>query len=112
MSKPARHHKLDNLRNLVDGSEEAVNQMVNVFRESTPEIVDELNTQFKEGNWDQYAKTAHKLKSSIDLFQIEELAKSVRELEELAKAEAGADKIKPLHDRLNQVIEEVLDDMA
>jgi HPt (histidine-containing phosphotransfer) domain-containing protein len=111
MNRPQRHHKLDRLQQLLDGDAEALAQMVRVFRENTPQIVSELNEHFDKGDNTQLSRAAHKLKSSIDLFQIDELSASVREIETLSRNRDSMEYISPLIQRLNKVIEEVLEDL-
>ncbi|MBE0641959.1 MAG: Hpt domain-containing protein [Bacteroidales bacterium] len=85
--------------------------MVRVFNENTPHIVSELNQHFNSGDHNQLSRAAHKLKSSIDLFEIDELSASVREIETLSRNGESMDSISPLIQRLNKVIEEVLEDL-
>lgn len=112
MSTSAPHYKLDNLRHLVDNNEEAIRHMIAIFCESTPQIVKELNLYFDERNWDMFGKTAHKLKSSLDLFEITELSTSIRELEKLAKEAGPEEDTRIILSRLNTVIGEVLEDLS
>lgn len=111
MSKQARHHNLDSLSQMLDNDSAALERMIAVFCESTPEIVEVLNENFREEDMEQLSRTAHKLKSSIDLFQIKELSTLVRQLEDIAHSGGTIARIEPLVTRLNQVIREVIEDL-
>jgi HPt (histidine-containing phosphotransfer) domain-containing protein len=111
MSKGRPQYNLNHLRDLLDGDEEALRNMIRVFASSSPDILAELNRHFQTENWESLANTAHKLKSSIDLFDISELRASIREIESLAKAGSGSAAVQPLIDRLNVVMQLVFDDL-
>lgn len=111
MTQPGTYYDLDQLRGLVDGNEEALRHMMVVFTESSPEILVEMNRHFENADWPSLANAAHKLKSSIDLFNISELRPSIREIESLAKAEAGKTALQGLLERLNVVMKTVFEDM-
>lgn len=108
---PVTYYDLDQLRGLMDNDEAALRHMMGVFTESSPEILAEMNRHFEAADWASLANAAHKLKSSIDLFNINELRPSIREIESLAKAEAGTAALQPLIDRLNVVMNAVFEDM-
>lgn len=108
---PVTYYDLDQLRALMDNDGEALRHMMVVFTESSPLILSELNLHFEAADWISLANAAHKLKSSIDLFNINELRPAIREIESLAKAEAGKAALQPLIDRLNVVMNAVFEDM-
>jgi HPt (histidine-containing phosphotransfer) domain-containing protein len=56
---------LNYLKTTCGGSEEMVNQIVNMFLESTPELISEMKTSLAEENWEVLKRNAHKAKSSF-----------------------------------------------
>ncbi|HRY99640.1 MAG TPA: Hpt domain-containing protein [Bacteroidales bacterium] len=111
MKPTGRHHDLHKLSLMLDGDGGALAQMIRVFCESTPEIVEALNTAFREGDHDMLGRMAHKLKSSVDLFGIAELGASVRQIEQWSRLGEPMAGIAPLLSRLNGVVAEVMQDL-
>ena len=60
---------------------EFTNQIVSLFLEAMPESIEKLVAANMDNNYDQISKTAHKMKSQIDLFNINSLKGIIRELE-------------------------------
>ena len=56
---------LNYLKTTCGGSEEMVNQIVNMFLESTPELISEMKTSLAEENWEVLKRNANKAKSSF-----------------------------------------------
>jgi len=56
---------LNYLKTTCGGSEEMVNQIVNMFLESTPELISDMKTSLDEENWEVLKRNAHKAKSSF-----------------------------------------------
>jgi len=82
----------DKLYNLVSikemlGDDEVVKYMIKVFVDSTPETLDELNQGYNENNPDKLARSAHKMKASLDLLKIDQLFEVVRKIDKKEKVE-------------------------
>lgn len=67
------------------GDASFIRKMISLFIETVPQNVDELKKSVEEGNWDQTAKLAHKLKSTIDSMGIRSIHGDIRSVEANAK---------------------------
>ncbi len=86
-------YDLSFLSGLMENDKEAILNMVNIFLDSTPQIVAELNKHYQDGNMKELGKSAHKLKSSIDLFKVNSLHQDIRTLLELGRSNKQNDSI-------------------
>lgn len=78
-------YDLSQLNELAGGSEEFVNTMIETFLEHTPEQFESMNQAFKENDFKRMGDVAHKIKPSIDLFQIQGLGDLIRSVERQGK---------------------------
>lgn len=65
--------------------EEFVKYMVSLFLEHMPKTNADLENACKENDWEKVYFYAHKMKPSIDLFNITQLKDFIRKLEQKAK---------------------------
>ena len=63
------------------GDTDFVKRMVQLFLDTMPASITEIQTAVKEEQWERLSKLAHKLKSTIDSMGIESLKKVVRTIE-------------------------------
>jgi HPt (histidine-containing phosphotransfer) domain-containing protein len=79
--------KLYDLSQLIEivGDEDGLQKMVAIFVESTPRILNELNENFKSGNFEMVAQNAHKMKASIDMMSITPLYHIIRKIDKYEK---------------------------
>jgi hypothetical protein len=75
------------------GSSEFIQKMVSLFIETVPVNVQDLKRFAADKDWEQTAKIAHKLKSTIDSMGIRSLHQCIREIESYAKQKAELDGI-------------------
>jgi CheY-like chemotaxis protein len=74
-------YDLQSIRELADGDEDFIETMVEMFKEESGKMLDEMKSALAEANIDQVGKVAHKLKPTIDQFGISSLQEEVREIE-------------------------------
>jgi len=82
------HNKLYDLamiRSVSGGDEAFIKKMILLFIETVPQNVQELVDATRLKNWEQVAKMAHKLKSTIDSMGIRSLHDQIRRVELQAK---------------------------
>jgi|GEM_PF-527804 len=77
-------YDLSGIRRLAHGNEAFVNRLVQLFIQTTPPIVRELEQHLTERQWGALASAAHHLKSSLDGMHIRSLHAVIRELEACA----------------------------
>lgn len=108
---PGRKFNLEGIRKFVGGDEEAVKNMIHVFLDAIPISLKKFNKAFQEKDYSQLAFYAHKIKSSIDILNIDDLKQDIRTIEHNAKTGTGLDQIPALHKKVNQVIQEVINEL-
>lgn len=73
------------LREISDGDQEFINDMIETFLEETPNDIESMKTQLAASDWVELSKVAHKMKSSIKMFGFETLKNQVLFLEQNGK---------------------------
>jgi CheY-like chemotaxis protein len=73
------------IRSVSGGDEGFIKKMILLFIETVPQNVQELVDATSNKNWEQVAKMAHKLKSTIDSMGIRSLHSKIRTVEHQAK---------------------------
>jgi CheY-like chemotaxis protein len=86
------------------GNKEFIKKMIALFIETVPQNVTELKKSAELENWEQVAKIAHKLKSTIDSMGIKSLHQDIRNVETNAKQKANLSIIHPLTQKIESVI--------
>ena len=82
-------YDLSMVQSISGGDATFMNKMISLFMETVPQNVAELKKSAKEENWDQTAKLAHKLKSTIDSMGIKSIHQEIRSIEANAKQKAS-----------------------
>ena len=67
------------------GDTDFIRKMIDLFMETVPANVRELNLFFAQENWDGVSKIAHKLKSTLDSMGIQSVKQEIRTIEQSAK---------------------------
>jgi HPt (histidine-containing phosphotransfer) domain-containing protein len=85
---------LSYLSDVASGSTEFMVDMINIFLEQTPDYITQLGEAIKNKDWPAVANIAHKIKPTLafmgvasardDMGEIEENARSLKKLEEIA----------------------------
>ena len=82
---PNKLYDLTMIRSVSGGDEAFIKKMILLFIETVPQNVQELVDATASKNWEQVAKMAHKLKSTIDSMGIRSLHSPIRSVEQQAK---------------------------
>ncbi len=99
---------LTNLNEMLGGDKKAIFQMVKIFLQATPESLSELNKCFQKNDLDGVSKLAHKLKSSIDIFCINDIKQDIRRLENNTRDNINTDEVPQLVEKLNTVLDQAI----
>lgn len=86
------------------GDTSFIKKMVLLFIETVPQNVAELKKSAETENWDQAAKLAHKLKSTIDSMGIRSIHQDIRSIEGNAKQKINLDEMPSLIKKVESVI--------
>jgi HPt (histidine-containing phosphotransfer) domain-containing protein len=85
VNDPDKLYDLTMIRSVSGGDEAFIKKMILLFIETVPQNVKELVDATTSKNWEQVAKMAHKLKSTIDSMGIRSLHSQIRSVEQQAK---------------------------
>jgi len=86
------------------GDPSFIKKMVHLFIETVPLNVSELKKSAETENWDQAAKLAHKLKSTIDSMGIKSIHQDIRSIEANAKQKINLGEMASLIKKVESVI--------
>ena len=109
MSSQDKHFNFERLDAYVGGNEEVKDRLVGIFLRTAPDILKSINDSYKNNDLRTMSFFAHKFKSSIDIFNIEDLKTDIRNLEKFGKEKINLDKIPSLLEKLNQIIPKVIE---
>ena len=103
---------LTNLNEMLGGDQKAIFQMVKIFLQATPESLSELNKCYQKNDLDGVSRLAHKLKSSVDIFCINDIKQDIRRLENNARDNINIDEVPTLVEKLNSVLNETIEQVT
>ena len=109
---PLAEHRLfdlSQLRKICAGDLAFIRKMLQLFLEVVPVYLHEMKSRQEECNWQAIGAIAHKLKPNMDTMGILILKEEIRMLEEYGKNETHLLEIPPLIDKLDMVLNEVLE---
>ena len=75
------------LKQIADGNESFVIEMIEMFLNKTPEAIQEMNRHYTSRNWEEFKKIAHRIKPSFGYMGMPEIQKSLSWLENLEEKE-------------------------
>ncbi|HRY33212.1 MAG TPA: Hpt domain-containing protein [Bacteroidales bacterium] len=85
----------------------ALAKIVQVFLDSTPEVLHDLNEAYQAADLQALAHLAHKLKATIDILSIYPLKQLIRDIEKAGKTGEGKENLPQLMETLNRTTEKV-----
>lgn len=86
------------------GDTDFIRKMIELFIETVPPNVQELNDCLLNQNWDGVSKLAHKLKSTLDSMGIESVKEEIRTIEQSAKTRQNLDVVSALMYRVTSTV--------
>jgi two-component system, sensor histidine kinase len=93
------------------GRMDLIKKMTGVFIEQTPVAVEKLRKDFASGDFESIYKTAHYMKSNIDMFGIDDLKQDIRKVESIAKKGLITPELEALIQRIDEVINRVVEEL-
>ena len=97
-------YDLNMIRSVSGGDEAFIKKMILLFIETVPQNVQELVDATSHKNWEQVAKMAHKLKSTIDSMGIRSLHDQIRKVEQQAKKVEHPDQMPEMVKHVESVV--------
>jgi PAS domain S-box-containing protein len=108
MSSNPRLYDLAMVQSVSGGDQGFIKKMVALFIETVPQNMQDLTNAVKEANWELVAKTAHKLKSTIDSMGIKSVRQEIRSVESHAKQQESLEEVPTLVGKVQDVIQECI----
>jgi PAS domain S-box-containing protein len=111
MKEIVGRYSLDELKAISKGNSEFVEKLIDTFRISVLESIDQAKKAFQEDDFDMVRKLVHKIKPSIKMLRIYEISDEVIEIEREIEVQKKSNRMIHLMDHLDQVLHWVADDM-
>lgn len=92
MVKEFKHINLEYLNEMSEGSKELKRDLINMFIKQVPVFNEQMNSYYINKDYLSLGKLAHKIKSSVSMMGINELAVDMKTLENIAKDGVDIDK--------------------
>ena len=84
---------LDFLEKFTGGDQELTIQLMEIFLKQVPEAVQKLSHSIASHDWTETHAVSHKIKSSIAIFELNELKKLITNIEEYSRDKVNLEKI-------------------
>jgi len=85
---------LSNLEAMCGGDAQFMTDFITLFISSVPNTVEQVEKQRSEENWNEIGLNLHKIKPTVEMFQMNEISGLLKETERLARNEGDPDQIK------------------
>jgi len=103
-----KHIDLEYLKQIANGSDEFILQMITVFTEEIPGEVENLQNHLKNKDWNALRATAHKMKPSYSFMGVKELEEMVHSVEEFSSSESHMEELPGLVSNIQSITNEVI----
>lgn len=104
-------YDLSQVKMFLGNDKQQLGNMISIFVSETPLMIQALNDNMQSSNLDEVRFYAHKLKSSIDLFQINGLQQDIRALEKLAGEKNNVTVIQQYVSDITNTLEVVIEEI-
>lgn len=99
-------YDLSMVESIAGGDDSFTKRMVQIFLESMPPSVNQMQQELKVQNWDALSKLAHKIKSTIDSMGILKLKEVVRHIESNGKTKQNLDSMPAWVQQVDDVLQD------
>ena len=106
-----KHIDLTYLKELSNGSNAFIVEIITGFLTETPRVIDNLEKQLNAANWDALRATAHKMKPSFSFVGIKELGDVINSVETNSAAKTNLDLIPGMISKIKTVFEEAAQEL-
>lgn len=111
METNKKHIDLDYLKQISNGSNEFIYQMISVFSEEIPVEIENIEKHLENKDWKSLRATAHKMKPSYSFMGVKELEDLVHSVEEFSSTETNLDQLPGLVARIRSITAEVIEEL-
>ncbi len=99
------------LKNMSAGNKDLVIEMITIFKSQVVEFVVDMNKFYKDKEYEQLGRLAHKAKSSISIMGLEKLAAELKTFEILAKSGEKVEKYPVFIENFKKETEEAVEEL-
>ncbi len=108
MEEEKKLYDLTGISEIVGGDPNEINELNKMFLAEAPKSLSELNEFAENENWQKVSAMAHKLKSSIRLWNIEEIIDDIVGIELKAKDNSTYSEIPAHLEKVNLILNKAL----
>lgn len=98
------NYNLEKVNELADGDEDFIQSVIGVFVEETPDDLNDLKKAVDDKVFERIYQCAHKIKSNVALFSMEEARDLILKIEGEAKGEKDISKIEQYYTQVEDII--------
>jgi PAS domain S-box-containing protein len=109
---PEKLYNLMSMSKMFGNNMTTIKEMIRLFITTTPPIWSELQTEYKQKNFEQVSELAHKLKPSFDIMEILSLKQIIRDIESVSKNNDPDQKLKNLINICDQTLQKVIEQLG
>ncbi len=95
------------LKQIADGNDSFIIEMIEMFLNKTPQALEEMNTCYRQNNWDTLRQIAHRIKPSFAYIGLSETQHLLGEIEKLSEEANQPEKVGELMTAVGSVCESV-----
>jgi len=106
-----KHTDLAYLREIANGSNVFIAQMLNLFIEQVPHSLMRIDTALHNKDWQTLRATVHKIKPSISFIGLHEIKDVIPELEKNAAERSHLEDIPAMVDKIKTVCNEAIPEL-
>ena len=106
-----KHTNLKHLKELADGSNEFIIEMISLFIEDMPGDLEKMEIYLRNKDWQALRKVAHKIKPSIMYVGLTEIESLVKETEDYAANEKNLDELPEMLMKIKQICNEAISEL-
>jgi len=106
-----KHIDLTYLKQLSNGSNEFINEMITVFMKQTPVEISNLEKYLKAKDWKSLRGTAHKMKPSFSFMGIKELEGTIKLIDEYAATETHLELLPDMINKVKNICNEAIKEL-
>ncbi len=78
---------LNYLKQIAEGNEAFIIEMIEMFLNKTPEAISEMHSHFRNKNWEEFKKVAHRIKPSFGFMGMQEIQQALSKVELMSDTE-------------------------
>jgi PAS domain S-box-containing protein len=111
-TSPAKCTNLEFLRQLTKNNPDMIAEMINVYLEETPQLIDSMKQSLEAGNYEKVRGAAHSIIPSFSTMGMnEEYAAMTKQIQELAEKKEKPDEIRNLIGKIEMICNSAYDEL-